>query len=181
MNKNDLRFKKTEIAIKETYLSLKKSKKDIKIKDLCEKAMINKTTFYAHYETLESLKKQVCSESIKKILANCRNVNGIFTDTNAFVNEICDIFRKNSKTILKLYDNDINAVVNDIEKELLNNYISKDTTTDLEFAIHFCIGGAFRLLALDQSQESINKTIYFIEKIVETLPLSFSLYRSPQV
>ena len=61
MNKNDLRFQKTEMLIKKTYLTLKKRGSSVvKVKDLCEKAMINKTTFYAHYETIDHLHKQVC-------------------------------------------------------------------------------------------------------------------------
>ena len=70
MNKNDLRFQKTELVIKKTYWDLKKHGSTVvKVKDLCDTAMINKTTFYAHYETIEHLHKAVCKEFASSILA----------------------------------------------------------------------------------------------------------------
>lgn len=52
MNKEDLRWKKTERAIREAFLSLRKEYdvQKIRIKELCAIAHINKSTFYAHYE-----------------------------------------------------------------------------------------------------------------------------------
>ena len=134
--------------------------------------MINKTTFYSHYETIEALNNQVCSELIVKILDHCPHINGIFTDTNAFVNEIHNIFLKNGKIILNLYDNDINALVNDIESELFKSYISNDVNVDMMLAIRFCIGGAFRFLVMSQSEEYVEKTVFFIERFVDSLGLS---------
>jgi AcrR family transcriptional regulator len=52
-NKNDLRFVKTERLIRSTYLALRrKARQPVKVRELCEAALINKSTFYAHYETM---------------------------------------------------------------------------------------------------------------------------------
>ena len=47
----DLRIVKTKNQIKRAFLSLrnKYSLEKIKVKDICELAMINKTTFYKYY------------------------------------------------------------------------------------------------------------------------------------
>ena len=167
MNKNDLRFKKTEIAIKEAYLTLKgNSTKPVKVTELCEKAMINKTTLYAHYETIEALKKQICRECTSNLLDSCVHINGFLTNTKAFVNDIYILFIENEKMILRLYENDINALVNDVEEELLKIIsVSKDT----EIAVRFCIGGALRLLILNPNDEHLEKTIKLIERFIESL------------
>lgn len=50
--KDDLRVIKTRKLIYQTLLELMKEKtfEEIKVSDLCSKAMINRSTFYAHYE-----------------------------------------------------------------------------------------------------------------------------------
>ena len=50
--KNDLRVIKTRKLIYQTLLDLMKEKtfEEIKVSDICSKAMINRSTFYAHYE-----------------------------------------------------------------------------------------------------------------------------------
>ncbi len=170
MNKNDLRFKKTEIAIKEAYMTLKEnSAKPIKVTELCEKAMINKTTFYAHYETIETLKKQTCQEYTSKLLNSCAHINELLTNTKAIVNDIYVLFNKNEKIILRLYENDINALVNDVEKELLKIVSVSNVSEDTEFAVKFCIGGALRLLILNPNNEHLDKTIKLIERFIESL------------
>ena len=51
MDKTDLRIVKTNKALYEALLLLMKEKtfEEIKISDLCQKALINRSTFYAHY------------------------------------------------------------------------------------------------------------------------------------
>ena len=50
--KNDLRVIKTKKILFDTLLKLMKQKNSekIKISDICEEALINRSTFYAHYE-----------------------------------------------------------------------------------------------------------------------------------
>jgi len=73
MNKKDLRVVKTEKAIKFAFIALiaKKGYKNIKIIEICEKAEINRNTFYLHYASKEDL------------------TNSLITDlTNKFINDV---------------------------------------------------------------------------------------------
>jgi AcrR family transcriptional regulator len=56
-NPNDLRVLKTRRAIQQAMADLIKEKPGgkITVRDICERALINKTTFYAHYESLGAL------------------------------------------------------------------------------------------------------------------------------
>lgn len=167
MNKNDLRFQKTELAIKSTYISLKKHGSTVvKVKDLCEAAMINKTTFYAHYETIEHLHKAVCMDFVADILNQCEYINRIQTDTHDFVYSLLGAFAENTTTIEKLYGNDNHALVNDAENILMEYFIQGDISEDFELSIRFCIGGAFRLLLLERDPVRISKTVELIEKVL---------------
>ena len=72
MNKNDLRVIKTKNALFETLTNLMKEKtfEEIKVSDICNKALINRSTFYAHYsdkyellaDAIQNLKNSLISE-----------------------------------------------------------------------------------------------------------------------
>ena len=169
MNKNDLRFQKTELLIKNTYFSLKKHGSTVvKVKDLCDTAMINKTTFYAHYETIEHLHKAVCKEFATNILTQNPSIDKIQSDTRAFVYSILASFMEKMSTIEKLYGDEPHALVNDVETVLMERFVQSAANEDYVFAIRFCIGGAFRLLARENNPTSIQKTVELIERVLST-------------
>ena len=63
-NDNDLRVKKTHLAIRNAFLELL-SEYDydkITVTMLCERAMINRKTFYAHYAYMDELMAEFMSD-----------------------------------------------------------------------------------------------------------------------
>lgn len=168
MNKNDLRFQKTEIAIRNAYLALKKrASSTVKVKELCQKAMINKTTFYAHYETMECLHKQICNEYVADMLSQCKSIDKIDTNAREFVYSIHHIFLENASRSEKLYGTELSALIDDVERILIEMYSEKIKNEETELAIRFCIGGAFRLLVMEQDPDRIEKTVKLVEKIFD--------------
>lgn len=169
MNKNDLRVQKTELLIKSTYFNLKKHGSTVvKVKELCEAAMINKTTFYAHYETIEHLHKQICTEFILEILQDCPYIDKIQSETKAFVYSLLGAFVERMPTIEKLYGDDLYILVNDVENVLMEHFANTSVDEDYELSIRFCIGGAFRLLALEKDPHRIQKTVEIIERVLNS-------------
>ncbi len=67
--KSDRRVRYTKQVIKENFLALLLTKptKKITVKELCEKAEINRTTFYSHYDDIYSLTEELQTESINEI------------------------------------------------------------------------------------------------------------------
>ena len=169
MNKNDLRFQKTELSIKDTYFKLKKHGSTVvKVKDLCDEAMINKTTFYAHYETIEFLHKAVCKEFVTKILTHNPYIDKIQSDTKEFVYSMLNSFFTKMPTVTKLYGDDMHALVNDVENVLMEHFLNNSIDEDYVLSIRFCIGGAFRLLAHEKDASRIQKTIELIERVLNS-------------
>ncbi len=167
MNKNDLRFQKTELLIKNTYFALKKRGSTmVKVKDLCDNAMINKTTFYAHYETIEHLHKAVCEDFVVGILSKTLNIEKIQSEIRTFVYSILNAFVEEISTVEKLYGDDMHALVNDIETILMERFLPSTVDEDYELSIRFCIGGAFRLLAREKDLLRIQKTVELIERVL---------------
>ncbi len=167
MNKNDLRFQKTEIAIKNAYLALKKQGvATVRVKDLCQAAMINKTTFYAHYETIDSLHKQVCKEFVIELLSQCRDVDKFLSDTRSFAFSVLSTFERQLPIIEALYNKDLYTFVNDVEAIFMEKYVPKFISEDIKLSIRFCIGGAFKLLVVEKDPAMIQKTIDLVEYVL---------------
>lgn len=66
--KEDLRVIKTKMLIRKSFIDLSKkiNYQKITVKDLCDKAMINRNTFYLHYENKDDLVKEIINETISK-------------------------------------------------------------------------------------------------------------------
>lgn len=167
MNKNDLRFQKTELAIRNAYISLKKrSKSAVKVVDLCDAAMINKTTFYAHYETIEHLHKTICSEFVSEVLATSRGLEKFSVDIKAAMYSILEQFSKRMSYIKMLYGDNLYEFVNDFERLFLKAVFKNNNDEDYELAVRFCIGGAFRLFLTEKNPVRLEKTFALVESIL---------------
>ena len=64
--KTDLRIVKSKKAIKDAFLMLIKEKgyNNITITEIADRALINRKTFYMHYETKQALYDEICNELI---------------------------------------------------------------------------------------------------------------------
>ena len=61
MTKEDLRVQRTKKILKETLknMLINLSYEKITVKDLCEKSMINRRTFYLHYDSIDNLLEDI--------------------------------------------------------------------------------------------------------------------------
>ena len=65
----DLRIEKTEKGIRNAFIELRSRKplEKITIKELCEHAYINKSTFYSHYKDIYDLSERMEEEVVSSI------------------------------------------------------------------------------------------------------------------
>ena len=68
----DIRIEKTRQSIINAFIELRSHKEleRITIKELCEKAQINKSTFYAHYQDIYHLSDTLETEVVVSIMEN---------------------------------------------------------------------------------------------------------------
>ena len=71
MKKEDLRVIKTLDVIRTTFREMicEMNYEDITIKDFCERARINRKTFYNHYESLDDLLKELQDEIVESFIS----------------------------------------------------------------------------------------------------------------
>lgn len=95
--KTDIRITRTENAIRSAFSSLitRKNLNDITVKELCQEAGINKSTFYLHYHDIYDLSKHFDNAIV-------REVNAIFEeyDYKQLILRSAEIARR----ILSLFD-----------------------------------------------------------------------------
>lgn len=93
----DLRIKKTKRAIRSAFYELIKEKplEKITVREIAERAEINKTTFYAHYETVYDLVDQLEQEAVAEVISQLNTAQGLLSSPRAFVKEIYTLLSKN--------------------------------------------------------------------------------------
>ncbi len=168
-NRTDLRFIKTEKLIEDTYLNLRmKFHRPIKVRELCEAALINKTTFYAHYETMDALHAHICEKEVGRIVENSPNIDDAFSDTGRFVKSLVSAIQNCSPIMDALFYRDTAGQINAVEAILLKHYLGHSGSPQQEMKMIFAIGGAAKLLIPEQSDERIQMTIQLVDKVIHS-------------
>ena len=86
----DIRVKKTKRAIQKAFIDLLREKpiEKITVKEIAERAEINKTTFYSHYETLDALTAEMERQTVQLVCDNMRGAQQLLDEPEAFVLEM---------------------------------------------------------------------------------------------
>ena len=163
--KHDLRYIKTEKAIRKTFHELLQEKdiSKITVKELTERAEINKTTFYAHYETLPDLVNTLETENINYIINNLDQVQLLYTNPDLFIDNLyhnlkdCNIAKisqnrnKNVVFLQKLKER--------IEKELEEQQIHPEDYKKISALLLFVFHGILGVVSADIDDEIVLNTI----------------------
>ena len=93
MNENDLRVIKTKNALFNALIELMKDKtfEEIKVSDICNKALINRSTFYAHFDDKYDLLSK-CINDLKESLTNKLQDNKKVVSTKEYYLEMIKLF-----------------------------------------------------------------------------------------
>ncbi|HIZ78592.1 MAG TPA: TetR/AcrR family transcriptional regulator [Candidatus Lachnoclostridium stercorigallinarum] len=85
----DIRVEKTKRSIVSAFLELRAEKplEKIRVKELCGRAEINKSTFYAHYRDIFDLAEQLEDEAVRAYL-DIPHPDYVITDVAGFVREM---------------------------------------------------------------------------------------------
>lgn len=151
MNKNDLRYIKTEEKLKSAYLELlsKNSNRQITVKEICKLASCSRNTFYLHYETREDLEKQFIREILDTMaFAFFPKETDISKfdhfDNRQYTDGIIDSVSQKQKALTIFLKNDsgtfTKALADTIFNQCLestNSYILKEITEDIVLSFRY--------------------------------------------
>ena len=135
MDKTDLRIVKTNKALYVALLLLMKENtfEEIKISDLCQKALINRSTFYAHYnDKYELLITMV--EDLKQALLSSLKTNENDINTKEYFMEMLKILIDHIEDKKDIYQailvNNRNGILMDILYDVANRDINERIKDD---------------------------------------------------
>lgn len=128
--KEDRRIEKTEASIRNAFIDLitEKEISQITIKELAEKANINRKTFYTHYTCIDELIDKIGNEIVDKLLLVLEKYDffdskfdayALFMSLNDVINENFDLYKQ-----LLRYDSN-NFFVTKVKKILKDSIIER--------------------------------------------------------
>lgn len=157
--KIDLRIVKTKKNIYSTFEELMKEHafEEIKVSDICNLAMINRSTFYAHYEDKYELLSEYIN-NMKDLLRSQLEKNSNFNNSKEYYLEMIrllldhiddrkDVFsqvminNKNSITMDILYE----VISKDIIKQIRKNNENKVTKVPIDVVSKFYLGAVISI------------------------------------
>ena len=182
-DKMDLRIIKTKKILYNTLLKLMRQKnfEKIKISDICEEALINRSTFYAHYEDKYDLLMELFEEQKKSLLKELGdNENTSFSKNyimellNILLNhidqnkEVYSAILSNNRNGI-LIDFLIDALERDISDRLKNNNEIMDSNIPLDIIVKFYAGGVINIVIswlTRKEKHSKEELISYMDKLI---------------
>ena len=178
----DKRIEKTKSAIKRAFLELrgKKSLEKITVKELCELAYINKSTFYSHYEDIYALSDALEYEMVLEIVSSIpKDLDYNFSNPEVFTREVTLAFARYMPQIKLLFSGKrqthlaiyLEAIV---KKKIFAKYPEHENNMEMNILLSYCIHGAYNA-SLSNPNADPKTIIQVLEKAVKALqPLYYS-------
>ena len=176
--KDDLRVIKTKKILYETLIELMKTKtfEEIKVSDICTKALINRSTFYAHYEDKYELLLEFIN-SLKEEFINELSKNKNILNTREYYLEMIRVFLDHIENKKDIYNaimiNNRNSIMMDILSSVANNEVIKkmessniSTKVPANIIAKFYLGGVLNLgieWLRDTNKNSKEEIIKYLE------------------
>ena len=117
----DLRIEKTERGIKNAFIELRSRKplEKITVKELCESARINKSTFYAHYKDIYDLSDAMEEEVVQSIANSIQHPEYLLEHPAEFARELLMAYvSQNSLTAILFSGSQANHFADSIERSI---------------------------------------------------------------
>lgn len=101
----DIRIYKSKKSIYDAFIELrsKKELRKITVRELCETAMINKSTFYSYYEDIFDLADKIESEVVENIVNSISHPENMIDDPAQFYQDLLAAMTENHSIINTLF------------------------------------------------------------------------------
>lgn len=148
----DIRIEKTERAIRQAFMELRAQKtlEKIKVKELCDLACINKSTFYAHYQDIYALANAMEQEMVQVVVASLPQLtsNDVSERTEWLTREMFRAFMLHKNEIEILFSGSRQGMfINRVEQAMSSCIAVSDPTFEQDLVrrivLSFCVQGCY--------------------------------------
>ncbi len=93
---NDLRFRKNQAALQRAYIDLVLEKKtaNLTVKEIADRANVNRMTFYSHYDTAADILREFVDAMTEEIIAEQSNASGSEFDLKALLDRSTQLMQR---------------------------------------------------------------------------------------
>ena len=175
----DLRIQKTLRNIRMAFMELIKEKPvdDITVKELCERALINKATFYSHYENIGELIVLLEDEYVNEITGKIDFADLFFTDPEQFLLKLWQSYRANPNGVFLMRGrramNLLSLLIEGLRRSIYQAHPEIKNIQGADMAITFCVYGIssiapkYRNLTLEERAKQTGRAIAAVLKEFE--------------
>ena len=144
----DLRMVKTKQQINRAFLILRERlmPEKIKVKDICEVAMINKTTFYNHYTDSAELENEINELAIDKVIEAFSERDMLFVDPKAYILGLYHALELEQSSLKLIFRGKLDTLCAILEQKLQITYYNSTYDIDDRIRLSFAIGGFVRVI-----------------------------------
>lgn len=140
----DRRIIKTKRDIRNAFLELRSSHSvdKIKVSELCDRALINKSTFYHYYPDIYALSAEMDRSIVDDVIGDFQEIDTLFSDPSAFLSGMERAAEAHADEIRIVYGGRMEDLVSGLEKKLREYYRTDSGDAQRDILISFLIGGA---------------------------------------
>ena len=146
----DIRMQKTKRSIYNAFIELR-SKKELEkltVKELCEKAEINKSTFYVYYNDIYDLSEQIEDEIVTAVIKNIGAPEKMMSNPAEFAEILCEAYSAQHNLISIVFSGirseqlprKIEAA---IKETLFEAFPQLRDDTEMNIRLTYCIYGGY--------------------------------------
>lgn len=161
---------KSYIAESLLLLMEKKNFQDITVGEIVEKAGVNRSTYYRHFNKKEDIVLYFLDNLSKTILEQGNAQNQEFKD---YLVKMYEHYYKHRKQMLTIYRNGLSVLFLEVLKKYLGAENHKNEQTSLQYHIAFHIGGTFNQFMLWFSRDMKDTPETMAEYTLAVLPRNY--------
>ncbi len=185
MNRSEAKFHNTAVKMDDALILLLEHKefKDISIMDICEKAGVNRSTFYAHYENLYDLLKETQERAVSEFFVSfgastlgAADFSKMTADELIFITPQYLVpyltFIKKNRRLYEVYNNSGAFQIGEMDKQLIENIFvpiyAKNGVTDkkiVEYMSRYFISGV-TAITMEWMKRGCEDDILFICEVI---------------
>lgn len=167
----DLRVEKTRKNIIDAFIELRSKKpiERITVKELCDKAQINKSTFYSHYHDIYDLSDYLENEVVDSILEGLNYPEYMLENQAAFTRKLFECFLEKEALVGVLFSGSRSSLLIDKLENILKERIFLQSpqyrdNPEINIALTYSIYGGYYAFYKNR-QFSNEKTVDIIGKL----------------
>ena len=172
----DLRIERTRRSIINAFIELRAKKpiEKITIKELSETALINKATFYSHYNDIYDLSEQLEKEAVDMVLKNIPHPENLISNPKQGTVEIAFALASQSKLFDTLFSDSRATILVDrleqgLKEKIYSMYPEYKNNLEWDILLTVLIQGCFHAFMSHSGDADINDLIEIIGTINERM------------